>query len=68
MKKPAFLVNTARGELVDEDVLYQALKNNRMAGAALDVFKEEPVPKENSLLKLENVILTPILLEAGNPI
>lgn len=59
MKRTAFLINTARGGCVDENALYQALEKNLIAGAGLDVFKEEPVPKDNPLLKLENVILTP---------
>jgi len=57
MKRDAFLINTARGELVDEAALYIALKEKRIAGVALDVFEEEPY---TGLLKeLDNVILTP---------
>jgi phosphoglycerate dehydrogenase-like enzyme len=58
MKKTAFLVNVARGELVDESALYNALKNKRIAGAGLDVFEEEPLYK-SPLFDLENVVLTP---------
>jgi D-3-phosphoglycerate dehydrogenase len=58
MKKTARLVNCARGELVDEIALAQALKQNRIAGAALDVFHHEP-PKNSPLLICDNVILTP---------
>ncbi len=59
MKPSAYLINTARGPIVDERALYQALAGNRIAGAGLDVFEEEPVAASNPLLELENVILTP---------
>jgi len=58
MKKEAYLVNTARGELINEDALYRSLKENHIAGAALDVFTHEP-PFESPLLSLPNVIATP---------
>jgi len=57
MKKDAFLVNTARGELVDEAALNSALKERRIAGAALDVFEQEPYTGQ--LRELNNIILTP---------
>ena len=59
MKKTAFLINTARGAVVDEKVLVRALKEKWIAGAALDVFEKEPVDPNNPLLKLENVVLAP---------
>ena len=59
MKPTAYLINTARGPIVDEAALYEALKAGRIAGAGLDVFEEEPTPASNPLLKLENTIVTP---------
>jgi D-3-phosphoglycerate dehydrogenase / 2-oxoglutarate reductase len=60
MKSTAFIVNVARGGLIDEDALYAALKSKRIAGAGLDVFVHEP-PLESPLLGLDNIILTPHL-------
>lgn len=58
MKPTAILINTSRGELVDEDALYYALINKKISGAAQDVFSKEPPSKDNKLLKLDNFILT----------
>jgi len=68
MKKTAYLINTARGALIDEEALYQALTKKWIAGAALDVFREEPTPKTNPLLKLDNVLFTPHIAVGSLPI
>lgn len=59
MKKTAFLINTSRGPIVDEDALIDALEKKQIAGAALDVYGEEPLPTTSRLLSLNNVLLTP---------
>ncbi|AJM93161.1 Glyoxylate reductase [Nitrosopumilus piranensis] len=59
MKKTAFLINTSRGKVINQKELATALKKKIIAGAGLDVFEEEPVGKNNSLVKLENVVLAP---------
>jgi D-3-phosphoglycerate dehydrogenase len=59
MKRTAFIVNTARGGIIDETALYDVLKANRIAGAALDVFDQEPTPHDNPLLTLPNFIAAP---------
>ena len=61
MKKNAYLVNTSRGPLVDTQALISALVGHRMAGAAIDVYDEEPLPADHPLRKLDNVVLTPHL-------
>jgi phosphoglycerate dehydrogenase-like enzyme len=59
MKPTAYLINTARGPIVDEAALIQALRYRRIAGAGLDVFEQEPVDPSNPLLQLDNVVCTP---------
>ena len=59
MKPSAYFINTARGPVVVESALIDALRNHRIAGAAIDVFEQEPVAPDNPLLKLDNVILAP---------
>ena len=66
MKSTAVLINTARGPVVDPDALYEALKNNRIACAALDVTEPEPTQKDNPLLKLDNVIIAPHIASASH--
>ena len=58
MKKTAYLINTGRAGLVDQDALASALKNNDIMGAALDVFSTEPIPEDSAFLNLDNVTLT----------
>ena len=59
MKETAFLIDVSRGDVVDHQALVKALTENKIAGAALDVFPEEPLPEENALWELPNVIITP---------
>jgi D-3-phosphoglycerate dehydrogenase len=59
MQPTAFLINTARGPIVDEAALLEALREKRIAGAGLDVYGEEPLPPDHPIRKLDNVVLTP---------
>jgi D-3-phosphoglycerate dehydrogenase len=59
MKPSAFLINTSRGKVVEEPALVKALQEKKIAGAGLDVFETEPLPKESPLMKMENVVLLP---------
>jgi len=64
MKKSAYILNLAKGSLIDYDALYNALKSKKIAGAALDVFPLEPIDEDNEFLELDNVIVSPHI--AGN--
>jgi len=59
MKNGVFVINSARGEILDEQAVFEALSSGKVAGAALDVLIEEPPSRDNPILELENVILTP---------
>jgi phosphoglycerate dehydrogenase-like enzyme len=59
MRPDAYLINTARGGVIDEQALYRVLRSGHLAGAAIDVFEQEPLPLESPLRELSNVILTP---------
>lgn len=59
MKKTAYLISNARGPVIDEKALYNALKSHRIAGAALDVFNVEPTTADNPLLELDNIVVAP---------
>jgi phosphoglycerate dehydrogenase-like enzyme len=61
MKPTAYIVNTSRGPIIDEKALLTALKARKIAGAALDVYGSEPLPKDDPIRKLDNVLLTPHL-------
>ncbi|MGD0494651.1 MAG: glyoxylate reductase [Candidatus Bathyarchaeia archaeon] len=65
MKKTAYLINNSRGPVVDEKALYKALKEGWIAGAALDVFEQEPIPVDSPLLKLDNVVVAPHISSAS---
>jgi len=68
MKKTAFFINTARGSLVDEDALYEALTSGKIAGAALDVMKAEPADPTSKLVSLPNVLVTPHIAGASHEV
>jgi len=61
MKTGAYLINVARGGVVNENALYKSLKDGKLAGAAVDVFEQEPPSKDNKLMSLDNIILSPHL-------
>jgi D-3-phosphoglycerate dehydrogenase len=59
MKRSAFFINLARGPVADEKALIAALRSGTIAGAALDVFEQEPISPDNPLLSMDNVLLSP---------
>ncbi len=65
MKSTAYLINIARGEILDEQALIGALKEKRLAGAVLDVFREEPLREDSELWNVENLIITPHISWSG---
>lgn len=65
MKHDAILINTSRGQVIDQDALYNALSRNQLAGAALDVFEAEPISPKDPLLTLQNVLFTPHIASAS---
>lgn len=65
MKPTAILINTSRGEVVDEPALYRALKERRIAAAGIDAWTEEPTPPDNPILALDNVLVTPHMATAN---
>ena len=65
MKPTAYIINTSRGPVVDENALIEALENKKIAGAGLDVFEDEPMPPDTPLRKMSNVILSPHNANAG---
>ena len=67
MKRGSYLINVCRGEVVDERALVRALRTGVIAGAVLDVFKEEPLPPESELWDCPNLILTPHISGAALP-
>lgn len=68
MKKSACFVNSARGSLLDEDALLEALSTKKIAGAALDVLKKEPVSPDNPLVSMDNVFITPHIAGASRQV
>jgi D-3-phosphoglycerate dehydrogenase len=62
MRADAYLINTARGPAIDEHALYRVMQSGHLAGAALDVFEQEPLPLDSPLRQLDNVILTPHMI------
>ncbi|HUE75374.1 MAG TPA: 2-hydroxyacid dehydrogenase [Chloroflexota bacterium] len=65
MKSTSVIINTSRGGVVDEAALYRALSERRILGAGIDAWEQEPTPPDNSLLRLDNVLLTPHMATAN---
>lgn len=68
MRDDAYFVNTARASIADQDALIEALQDGRLAGAALDVFEEEPLPMDHNLFQLDNVVTTPHIAAATHDV
>ncbi len=64
MKENAYFINTARGNIVDEDALVTALQDKTIGGAYLDVFRKEPIPQSSQLWQLSNALLSPHYCDA----
>jgi len=68
IRSDAYIINTARAALIEEEALVETLQNRKIAGAALDVFWKEPIPQDHPLLKLDNVLLTPHIGGMGDQV
>ena len=69
MKPTAYFINASRSAVVDEDALIQALRERRIAGAAIDVFAKEPIPKNHPFItELDNVVITPHIAGAAEEV
>lgn len=68
MPQDAYFINTARGAIIDQEALVNALRNDALAGAALDVYDQEPLPDDHLLLELPNVVTTPHIAGAANEV
>ncbi len=65
MKKTAYIINTSRGPVIDENALYEALSSKKIAGAGIDVFEKEPIDPSNPLITLDNIVMTPHIASAS---
>lgn len=65
MKESAYIINNSRGPVIDEKALFDALSTGKIAGAGLDVFEKEPIPKDSPLLRLQNVVVAPHISSAS---
>jgi D-3-phosphoglycerate dehydrogenase len=68
IRSSTYIINTARAALIEEEPFIQALQNQKIAGAALDVFWKEPIPQDHPLLKLDNVLITPHIAGMGDQV
>ena len=66
MNEKATLINTARAGLADQEAMIEALENKKILGAAVDVYHEEPLPKDNPYIKLDTITLTPHIAGVSN--